>query len=127
MSVVVQMSEAVVAQAYYSGQKESEKLAVRQLLTDRRLMGQQLNFDALHFNPLIINAIDKVSGHYLVGVKANHTVLHRYCICRCLVDTLTYEATSDWERGHSRLEQRQYQCSSLVKAVFAPRCRAAGF
>lgn len=127
MSVVVQMSEAVVAQAYYSGQKESEKLAVRQLLTDRRLMGQRLSLDALHFNPLTINAIDKASGHYLVGVKANQAVLYRYRICRRLVDAPTYEVTSDWERGHGRLEQRQYQCSSLLKAVFAPHWRAAGF
>ncbi|HEX9958829.1 MAG TPA: ISAs1 family transposase [Fibrella sp.] len=127
VSVVVQTSEAVVGQAYYSGQKESEKLAVRQLLADKGLMGQRLSLDALHLNPLTINAIHKASGHYLVGVKANQAVLHRYCICRCLLDTPTYEATSDWERGHGRLEQRQYQCFSLDKAVFAPRWRAAGF
>jgi hypothetical protein len=127
VSVVVQTSEAVVGQAYYSGQKESEKLAVRQLLADKGLMGQRLSLDALHLNPLTINAIHKASGHYLVGVKANQAVLHRYCICRCLLDTPTYEATSDWERGHGRLEQRQYQCFSLDQAVFAPRWRAAGF
>ncbi|HEY0109637.1 MAG TPA: ISAs1 family transposase [Fibrella sp.] len=127
VSVVVQTSEAVVGQAYYSGQKESEKLAVRQLLADKGLMGQRLSLDALHLNPLTINATHKASGHYLVGVKANQAVLHRYCICRCLLDTPTYEATSDWERGHGRLEQRQYQCFSLDQAVFAPRWRAAGF
>jgi hypothetical protein len=127
VSVVVQASEAVVAQAYYSGQKESEKLAVRQLLVDRGLMGQRLSLDALHLNPLTISAIHEASGRYLVGVKANQTLLHRYCICRCLVDTPTYKATSDWERGHGRLEQRQYQCFGLDKTVFAARWRGAGF
>lgn len=127
VSVVVQTSEAVVAQAYYSGQKESEKLVVRQLLADEGLTGQRLSLDALHLNPLTINAIHKASGRYLVGVKANQAVLHRYCICRRLVDTPTYEATSDWERGHGRLEQRQYQCFSLGKTLFARRWRAAGF
>jgi len=127
VSVVVQTSEAVVAQAYYSGSKESEKLVVRQLLAEKGLAGQQLSLDALHLNPLTISAIDEASGRYLVGVKANQAVLYGQCICRCLVDTPTYEAISDWARGHGRLEQRHYQCFSLAKAVFAPRWRAAGF
>lgn len=126
VSVVVQTSEAVVAQAYYSGQKQSEKLVVRQLLADGGLMGQRLSLDALHLNPLTVNAIHKASGRYLVGVKANQALLYRYCICRCLVDTPTYEATSGWERGHGRLEQRDYQCFSMAKAILAPRWRAAG-
>jgi hypothetical protein len=127
VSVVVQTSEAVVAQAYYSGKKESEKLVVRQLLVDRGLTSQQLSLDALHLNPLTVNVINKASGRYLVGLKANQAVLYRHCICRCLVDIPTYQATSDWERGHGRLEQRHYQCFSLAQAVFAPRWRAAGF
>ena len=127
VSVVVQTSEAVVAQTYYSGQKESEKLAVRQLLADEGLTNQRLSLDALHLNPLTVNVIHEASGRYLVGVKANQAVLLRNCLCRCLLDTPTYEATSDWERGHGRLEQRQYQCFSLEQAVFAPRWRASGF
>ena len=127
VSVVVQATEAVVGQAYYSGQKESEKLAVRHLLAERDLTNQRLSLDALHLNPLTINAIHKASGCYLVGLKANQALLHRYCICHCLVVAPTYEARSDWKRGHGRLEQRDYQCFTLAKAVFAPRWRAGGF
>ncbi len=103
--MVVQTTEAVIAQAYYSGSKESEQLVVRQLLANKDLTSQQLSLDALHLNPLSINAIHKASGHYLVGLKANQAVLYRHCICRCLLDTPTYEARSNWERGYGRLEQ----------------------
>ncbi|WP_169521663.1 ISAs1 family transposase [Spirosoma spitsbergense] len=127
VSVVVQTSEAVVAQAYYSGKKESEKLVVRQLLTDKGLTSQHLSLDALHLSPLTINAIHASSGGYLVGLKANQAMLYRHCICLCLVDIPICETTSDWERGHGRLEQRQYKGFSLAKASFAPRWRAAGF
>ncbi len=127
VSVVVQATEAVISQAYYSGKKESEKLVVRQLLADMGLNNQQLSLDALHLNPLTVNAIHKASGRYLIGLKANQALLYRACICRCLVDTPTFEYTSGLERGHGRLEQRNYRCFALNKAVFAPRWRTAGF
>ncbi len=127
VSVVVQATEAVISQAYYSGKKESEKLVVRQLLADMGLNNQQLSLDALHLNPLTVNAIHKASGQYLIGLKANQALLYRACICRCLVDTPTFEYTSGLERGHGRLEQRNYRCFALNKAVFAPRWRTAGF
>lgn len=101
VSVVAQATQAVSGQAYYSGKKESEKLVVRQLLADMDLNNQQLSLDALHLNPLTVNAIHKASGRYLIGLKANQTLLYRACICRCLVDTPTYVYTSDLERGHA--------------------------
>lgn len=122
VSVVVQTNEAVVAQAYYSGQKESEKLAVRQLLADSGLMGQRLSLDVLHLNPLTISAIHKALGHYLVGVKANQAALHRYCICRCLLDTPTYEATSDWERGHDGPPLRPTRAAPVSVFHFRQGC-----
>ncbi|QHW01061.1 ISAs1 family transposase [Spirosoma endbachense] len=127
VSVVAQTTEAVIGQAYYSGKKESEKLVVRQLLADRGLNNQQLSLDALHLNPLTVNAIHKASGRYVIGLKANQAQLYRACICRCLVDTPIYEYTSSLERKHGRLEQRSYRCFALSKAVFAPRWRVAGF
>lgn len=127
VSVVVQTTEAILEQAYYSGQKESEKQVVRQLLVDKGLTNQQLSLDALHLNPLTVNCIHKASGRYLIGLKANQALLYRDCICRCLVDTPTYASTSAWERGHGRLEQREYQCFCLAKVVFAPRWQGAGF
>jgi len=107
VSVVCQADETLVGQAYYSGEKGSEKQAVRQLLTDRGLLDQRLSLDALHLNPLTVNAINGASGSYLIGLKANQRLLYRSCICRCLLDRPHYEHSSDWESGHGRLEQRQ--------------------
>ncbi|WP_461137414.1 ISAs1 family transposase, partial [Spirosoma terrae] len=127
VSVVSQAHETVVGQAYYSGEKESEKLVVRQLLMDKGLLDQRLSLDALHLNPLTVNAIHKASGQYIVGLKANQRLLYRACICRCLLDPPTHYYCSEWERGHGRVEQRSYQCFSLARAVFDARWQAAGF
>lgn len=127
VSVVSQADETVVGQAYYSGQKESEKQVVRQLLTDRGLLDQRLSLDALHLNPLTVNAINGASGLYVIGLKANQRLLYRSCICRCLLHTPHYEYRSAWESGHGRLEQRQYRCFSLANAEVAPRWAKAGF
>ena len=69
VSVVVQASEAVVAQAYYSGQKASEKLIIRQLVVDEGLANKQLSLDALHLNLLTVKTIYQASGCYIVGLK----------------------------------------------------------
>lgn len=127
VSVVAQADEAVVGQAYYRGSKESEKVVARQLLADKNLLDQRLSLDALHLNPLTVNAIHEASGSYVIGLKANQRLLYRLCICRCVVNLPTYSFTSEWERGHGRLEQRSYQCFSMAKAVLAPRWQRAGF
>ena len=127
VSVVAQATEAVIGQAYYSGKKESEKVVVRQLLADTDLYNRRLSLDALHLNPLTVNAIQKASGYYLIGLKANQALLYRSCICRCVVDKPRYEYTSAVERGHGRLEQRSYRCFALSGVTFAARWQAAGF
>jgi hypothetical protein len=127
VSVVAQATEAVISQAYYSGKRESEKVVVRQLLADTDLYSRRLSLDTLHLNPLTVSAIQKASGCYLIGLKANQALLYRSCICRCVMDKPIYEYTSAVERGHGRLEQRSYRCFALSGVSFAPRWQAAGF
>ncbi|QHW01062.1 ISAs1 family transposase [Spirosoma endbachense] len=126
VSVLTHDSEAIVGQAYYSGSKESEKPVVRQLLNDKGLYNQKITLDALHLNPLTVNAIEGAGGIYIVGIKANQALLYRYCICRSVLIQATFERTDAVKRGHGRLEQRSYQCFSLHPTSLAPRWHAAG-
>ena len=64
-------SEEVINQAYYNGTKESERPTLRHLLNDAGLYNQKLSLDALHLNPLTINAIHSATGVYVAGLKAN--------------------------------------------------------
>lgn len=126
VSVLAHDSEEILGQAYYSGAKESEKPLVRQLLNDKGLYNQKITLDALHLNPLTINAIQGAGGVYLVGLKANQALLYRYCICRSVLTQATFERVDVPQRGHGRVEQRSYKCFSLNLLALAPRWHTTG-
>lgn len=126
VSVLAHESEQIVGQAYYNGAKESEKPTVRQLLNDGGLYCQKITLDALHLNPLTINAIEGADGVYIVGLKANQARLYRYCICRSVVASATYKRSDKAQRGHGRVEQRSYACFTITPTALAPRWQHAG-
>lgn len=126
VSALSHESGQIVGQAYYTGDKESEKLTVRQLLTDTGLYCQQLTLDALHLNPMTINAIEGAGGRYIVGLKANQAHLYRYGICCSLLAVASYERSDQACRGHGRVEQRSYACFAISQSALAPRWQAAG-
>ena len=126
VSALAHDSQEVVQQAYYNGAKESEKPTVRQLLNDTGLYNQKLTLDALHFNPLTINAIYGAGGVYVIGLKSNQAHLYRHCVCRALVNQAEYERTDVAQRGHGRIDQRSYRCFTLAGCVLAPRWKNAG-
>jgi len=126
VSALAHDSEAIVNQAYYNGTKESERPTVRQLLNDTGLYSQKLTLDALHLNPLTVSAIHGATGVYIVGVKANQLQLHRYCICKCLVTKADYQRSDMPQRGHGRIDQRNYCCFRLKPLALAPRWQDAG-
>ena len=106
MSALAHDSQEVVQQAYYNGTKESEKPAVRHLLNDTGLYTQKLTasadrLDALHFNPLTVNAIHGAGGIYVIGLKSNQPQLYRHCICTGLVSETAYERSDAPQRGHA--------------------------
>lgn len=126
VSALAHDSEEIANQAYYNGTKESERPTVRQLLNDAGLYDQKLTLDALHLNPLTVNAINGANGVYVVGLKSNQAHLYRYCFCKGLVNKADYERHDAPRRGHGRVEQRSYSCFSLNPTALAPRWKDAG-
>jgi len=61
--------QQVVAQDYYSGEKESEVPMVRKLLEADNLASQKISLDALHCKPATLEIIARRQGKYLVGLK----------------------------------------------------------
>ena len=126
VSALAHDSEEVANQAYYNGAKQSERPALRQLLNDTGLYNQKLTADALHLNPLTVNAIHSAGGVYVMGVKSNQACLYRYCICHSAVNQAVYERTDAPQRGHGRIDQRSYSCFKLADSALAPRWADAG-
>ena len=126
VSALDHTTRLVVGQTYYQGQKESERPATRQLLNDAGLYSQKLSLDALHLNPLTVNAIADAGGIYLIGLKANQQALHRYCICHALCGRVAFTRLDDSRRGHGRVEQRSYRCFALVRSTLDTRWHAGG-
>lgn len=128
VSALAHESQQVVGQAYYNGTKESERPTVRDLLADEGLNSQCLTLDALHFNPLTVNAIHKAGGVYVIGVKENrpHPHLHQYHICRALSQSADYVRLDEPQRGHGRCERRYYTCFNIGSALLDARWQDAG-
>ena len=126
VSALAHDTQEVVQQAYYNGTKESERPTVRQLLNDAGLYNQKLTLDALHLIPLTVNGIHGANGVYVVGVKSNQAYLYRYCICNSLINKVVYERSDVAQRGHGRIDQRQYCCLQVNPFALAPRWKDAG-
>ena len=126
VSVLAHESEQIVGQAYYNGSKQSEKPTVSQLLNDTGLYNQQLTLDALHLNPLIVNAINEAGGVYIIGLKANQEQLYRYAICATLVGSASYQRADEPVRAHGRVEQRSYACFVVSQPALALRWQSSG-
>ena len=125
VSAVAHQSQQVVGQFYYSGTKESERPAVRQLLAEQ-LCHQKITLDALHMIPLTLRLIQAATGFYIVGLKANQANLHRQCVCRGLFGQADYEQVDAETKRHGRTEQRTYRCYSLGSLTLAPRWHTTG-
>ena len=126
VSALAHSSEEVVSQLYYNGTKESERPTVRQLLNHTGLYNQKLTFDALHLTPLTLTAIHGAKGGYVVGLKSNQAHLYRYCLCTCLLNKAEYERCDAGQRGHGRIEQRNYFCFRISPLALASRWKDAG-
>ena len=95
-------------------------------MNDTGLYSQKLTLDALHFNPLTVNAINGAGGVYVIGLKSNQAHLYRHCFCQALIHQAVYERTDVAQRAHGRIDQRSYRCFTLVGSVLAPRWKNAG-
>ena len=123
---IVTHTQAVVAQAYYNGTKESERPAIANLLEDNDLINKKIVLDALHLVPSLLEAIHQATGTYLIGLKANQGLLRRLCLIQTLLHKLAFERVDGPVRGHGRIDQRTYRCYALADRTLANRWAKSG-
>lgn len=120
VQVVGHANQPTVGQDYYSGEKASEVPIVRKLLNNDGLAGQKISMDALHCKPLTLEIIVAGSGKYLVGLKENQKELKKQ-----VVQTIEKQAvlwkTATLEKGHGRIEYREYEFYDLLEMNKADR------
>lgn len=104
----------VAAEDYYSGEKESEVPAVRQLLEESGLANQKTSLDALHCKPKTLEIITQANGKYLVGLKENQKELKNQ-ICVAIENQSYLMKIRTQEKGHGRIETRIYQFYDVLE------------
>lgn len=108
------------SQTYYSGNKESEVVAVRQLLKDNGLCAEKISFDALHCKPKTLVPIATADGIYLVGLKGNQKKMLAQVQAETGRPAWIYE-TGGLEKGHGRIQYRKYQVADIESLDRATR------
>jgi len=68
--VIGQEDKVVLVQKYYDGSKESEKIEVRQMVS-QEAKGKKVSFDALHCEPETLGIVASNEGKYIVQTKGN--------------------------------------------------------
>lgn len=109
-----------VAQDYYCGKKESEKPKVRQVLEESGLGGQKITLDALHCNPKTLGLIAQENGKYVVGLKNNQKQLMKQVMNEA-ANTAILSEMSQAEKGHGRIERRNYEIFDILEMAKAGR------
>lgn len=114
VQAVAQASGQTVAQAYYTGRKESEVPSVRGLLAQSGLAAQKLSLDALHCKAQTLELIVDGGGCYLIGLKDNQKELKKQ-VRRAVERQAWLFESETFEKGHGRLELRRYEFYDLLE------------
>lgn len=114
VQAVAQADCQTVAQNYYSGVKESEVPVVRKLLETSGLAAHKISLDALHCKPLTLELICQAKGKYLVGLKENQKQLQKQ-VCQATQQFAVLHKTATTEKGHGRIEFREYEFYDLLE------------
>ena len=111
-----QDDKIVLAQRYYDGSKESEKIEVRQMAA-KELKGEKITLDALHCEPEVLNIVESNEGKYIVQTKDNQKLLRAELVAmrKCLPTEGLYETH---DKGHGRVETRRYESYDLRHPLF---------
>lgn len=127
VALAVQHSDQAVYQvAFFNGSKESEVLAVRELLSSP-LCSQKLTMDALHFKPDTLIPIQQAGGVFLVSLKNNQKELLEEMEFSAKNNKALYQDESKIEKGHGREEQRSYWCYDIKGEYIDKRWEQASF
>lgn len=117
---------AVVGQAFYNGTKESEKPCLQQLITSSGVKSHKITADALHLHPGMTDLINGAKGVFLIGLKENQKELLEDMTDHTAVFAPKAEHQTV-DKGHGRLEIRQYACFDVSEEYFEKRWDNAGF
>jgi len=123
VQAVTHKERIVQSQDFYTGTKESEIPAVRNILKDNNLEGQKISMDALHCNPTTLELINESGGIYLVGLKDNQKELLTECVdvIRFSKPTFTFTQEEMIKPKHGRIEIRAYSVYNISKEEKAER------
>jgi predicted transposase YbfD/YdcC len=106
--------QQVVAQDYYSGEKESEVPIVRKLLNSDGLASQKISLDALHCKPLTLEIMAQSKGKYLVGLKENQKQMKKQVSLVSEKQAFLAKLGNE-EKGHGRIEVREYEFYDILE------------
>jgi predicted transposase YbfD/YdcC len=113
-----------IASDFYEGQKESEIILARNLLSNNKLSNVGVTLDALHCQTQTLELVVNQAGVYVVEVKANQTQL-----CADLTDHVTISRPTNtiqtYDKAHGRIEKRTYQFYNVSGVCFEPRWQVA--
>lgn len=128
--VIVQLvrhsDRAVLGQSYYNGKKESEKPCLRELIEATNAQSQKITADALHLNPSMTSLINKAGGLFIIGLKQNQKELYQDMIQHTDYSKPLASHTTV-EKGHGRLEQREYFYFNIDGEYFDSRWQTTEF
>jgi predicted transposase YbfD/YdcC len=111
---------AIVVENFYEGDKESEKLAIRDLLKSSGLDSKSVTLDALHTDPTTLEQIVGQGGQYIVQVKGNQKELTKDLTSKARrLDVLN--TIIEHDKGHGRVEKRTYQFFDIQNCIFDKR------
>lgn len=126
VQIVSHEDRSVLGQSFYNGTKESEKPCLVDLVKTTQVHKQKFTADALHLHPKMTVPIHQAGGIFVIGLKDNQKEL--------LSDMIGYttraKSIKDYQtvdKGHGRLEIRNYSCFDLAGEYFDKRWNASGF
>jgi len=116
----------VVGQAFYNGTKESEKPCLQQLVDITGVKSQKITADALHLHPSITEMVEQAGGVFVIGLKDNQKELLQDMVghTKSFAPRMGHKTV---DKGHGRLEIRQYTCFDVSWEYFENRWAKCGF
>jgi len=116
----------VIAQTYFNGRKSSEVKAVRGLLRQDVLSGNNVTLDALHLKPKTLEIVNERDDSYLVGLKKNQKEL--YEDMQHAPNYLKKEHSCKTVDEHGgRIDTREYSGYNVEDEYFDKRWANSGF
>lgn len=125
VQIVSHQERAVVGQAFYNGTKDSEKPCLEDLVLRTGVQKQQFTADALHLHPTMTESIHQAGGVFVIGLKDNQKELLTDMIDHTEAFKPKLEQRTV-DKGHGRLEIRDYSCFDISEEYVDPRWDQSG-